>query len=236
MSITYTCHNEPKYGTVPRSILAQLPSDGAGRTRCPDCRTATAAGMLSLLRRMAGGHDDDDDARYAAVSEAPDRLLEYLFSRAAAQRKSAGRPHGYKEGWGAVCAAWALAAVRLASPPQLRALCAALRIRWGSGLERTALQALGAALMRRAGVDAYLGDGNDANATMAVTYNASVDLLADLLARTETFRQLETLRHSVAGVRRLRDATVDVCALLDGALAAACEGGRGRRPSTAGGR
>ncbi|KAI1488156.1 hypothetical protein F5X96DRAFT_685849 [Biscogniauxia mediterranea] len=230
MSITYTCHNEPKYGTVPRSILAQLPSDGPGRTRCPDCRTATAAGMLSLLRRMAG----DDEARYA-VPEGPDRLLEYLFSRAASQRKSTA-PHGYKEGWGAVCAAWGLAGVRVASPAQLRALCGALRIRWGSGLERVALQALGAALVRRAGVDEYL----DQDATMAVTYNASVDLLADLLARTETARQLETLRHSVAGVSRLRDATVDVCALLDGALAAAaaaCEGGsRGRRPSTAAGR
>ncbi|KAI0594341.1 hypothetical protein F4775DRAFT_596393 [Biscogniauxia sp. FL1348] len=229
MSITYTCHNEPKYGSVPKAILAQLPSEGGapGRgTRCPNCRTATAAGMLSILRRMNG------DGRYAAP-DSPDRLLEYLFSRAASQRKSASQGYN-KESWGEVCGAWALAGVRLASPAQLQALCAALRIRWGSGLERQALQALGGGLMRDAGVDAYLGDSDSATTTtptMAVTYNASVDLLVDLLARLETFRQLESLRHSVGGVKRLRDATVDVCALLDGTLAA-CEA---RRPSTAAG-
>ncbi|KAI5923284.1 hypothetical protein F4810DRAFT_710711 [Camillea tinctor] len=223
-SITYTCHNEPKYGTVPKAILAQLPPEGASRgspTRCPNCRTATASSMLATLHKMCGD---------AQAYESPERLLEYLFGRAAGQRKSSS--HGYKERWGEVCAAWALAGVRTASPVQLQALLAGVRIRWGSGLERVAVQALGAGLMRDAGVDGYL----EHDGAMAATYNTAVGVLADLLARTENFRQLESLRLSVGGVRRLRDATVEACALLDNTLAC-CEGRGygGRRPSTAAG-
>ncbi|KAI1504304.1 hypothetical protein F5X99DRAFT_423804 [Biscogniauxia marginata] len=161
------------------------------------------------------------------AAESPDRLMEFLFNRSASQRKST--TNGYKDHWNEIVVTWAIVCMHLVSLPQLQNLCATIRIRFGSGVERQAFQALGTGLIRDNGVDEHLQTAAHAG-PMATTYNACVEVLQDLLSRTENFRQFESLRQSVAGVRELRDATVTACSLLDSTLAA-CEH---KRPGTAG--
>ncbi|CAJ2509019.1 Uu.00g140450.m01.CDS01 [Anthostomella pinea] len=190
----FSCHHDAaRYGTVPKAVLAQLPFEGSTRSRCPDCRTSTPEGLQFLLERML-------DPRFEAPTSR-ERLLQYLFDRAASQRRSPA----FKEHWPTLQKCWASTSIRLASMDQINYVCQEIRTKYGAGLEKQTFVELGDAICRDHGVD----QGLDKTGDVAETFDAFVVQLNNMKHNIENIGQFESFCTSAAKMAELRKVTVE---------------------------
>jgi hypothetical protein len=192
----YACRHELS-GSRVNGIIAQLPIQTKTK-KCPDCQTTTATGMMNLLQAMQNS---------ASMKETDPvtlrQMAQYLFDRLAAQRKSTET--GFKDRYDEVLLKWAVVCYIMVPVNELRSISATIRSKWGSGMDRQVMQALGQAACFQNRVLELLPS---AESPALIGINHTIRELGTRLDQIDRFQRVEDMMKNAEELGRLADDTV----------------------------
>ncbi|KAI0130457.1 hypothetical protein BJ170DRAFT_620221 [Xylariales sp. AK1849] len=197
---SYICHPIATNSQF-NKVISQLPLEGWNKSKkCPECRTATAEGAMTLLNAIRNCPNMKQ-----VDSTTLRQLGQFLFDRLAMQRRST--TNGFKERWDDFLAAFAEISYLVIPIPELRNVCSTIKSKYGMGMDKQVLQTLAKAACIENRVWETVEFKTHTDNIIFSSVNGSIMLLRERLSQVDKFDRVEDVFRCAEALGTLADST-----------------------------